>query len=263
MSGRNRYIAGIVVVAVLGVVFLGFAILGLIGAVTSGNGIYWTGVLGALVIMVLGVACGWWAVHLEHRLRGHPAGKIALNPVAAGPRRASWRTPRRRRNGPVARAVFLGLWTAATVILAVTAVSLHSQGNRSSFVQAHGAPRSATVTRVDNIEHHGKYSAWYTAEIYATFLPPVDGRAITEVYVPKQVDYSLGQQVPVLVDPRQPGYAELPGTPGVTAGNWITAAVLAVIMLVLEGLVIWATIREYRRRHAWPSTWGAHQPAAP
>jgi hypothetical protein len=262
MSGRTRFIAGIVVAAVLGVAFIGFAILGFIGAVISGNGIDWTGVLGALVIMGLGVACALWAVHLEHRLRGLPAGKIALIP---GPSRSgppSWQTARRRRNGPVARAIFLGLWTTATVILVVTALHLHSQAGRSSYVQAHGAQRTAVVTGVDNIEHQGKYSTWYTAQIDATFIPPVSGQAKTDIYVPDQVDYSIGQRLPVLVDPKEPGYAELPGTPNITSSNWITGVVVAVIMIVFEGLTILATIRDYRRRHAWTATYPAPQPVA-
>lgn len=261
MSGRTRFIAGIVVVAVLCVAFLGFAILGLLGALTSGNGIDWAGVIGSGVIMLFGVLSGMWAVHLEHRLRGRPAGKIALSPGASRPAPASWRTPRRRRNGPVARAVFLGLWTTATVLLIVTTFHLHAEATRSSYVQANGAVRAATVTRVDNIEHQGKYSTWYTAQINATFLPPVDGQAKTVIYVPDSVDYSLGQQLPVLIDPQEPGYAELPGTPGTTSGNWISAAVVAAIMLGFEGLAIWGMVREYRRRHAWASVAPAYQPS--
>jgi hypothetical protein len=250
--------------AVLGVALFLFGLLALIGGFTEGSGVDWTGVVGSVLIIGGSVLCGIWVMHLEHRLRGYPAGKIA----ATGARLhrstpASWRTPRRRRNSPVAAAVLSAFFAVATILVITAGFRLHAEADLSGYVQAHGLPRGATVVSVQNIPHHSKSSTWYTAQVAATLAAPVTGQAATTVYVPGSVSFVPGQTIAVLVDPSQPGYAELPGSRYVDSSQWIISIVVTVILLPLDVLVIRGTIQMIRKRQAWRAMLpGTHQPAA-
>jgi hypothetical protein len=264
VSSRTRFVVTISFAAVLGVALFLFGLLALIGGFTQTSGVDWNGVVGSVFFIGGGVLCGIWVMHLEHRLRGHPAGKIAL----AGARLhrstpASSRTPRGRRNSPVAAAVLSAFFALATVLTIVAAFRLHAEADLSGYVQAHGLPRGAAVTSVRNIQHHSKSSTWYTAQVTATVSAPVTEQAVTTVYVPGSVSFVPGQTIAVLVDPGKPSYAELPGWRYVDSSQWIIATVVAVLLLAFDVLIIRVTIRTIRQRHAWramlPST---HQPAS-
>jgi hypothetical protein len=250
--------------AVLGVALFLFGLLALIGGFTDGSGIDWNAVVGSLFFIGGSVLCAIWVMHLEHRLRGHPAGKIA----ATGARLhrstpASWQTPRRRRNSPVAAAVLSTFFAVATVLVIVAGFRLHAEADLSGYVQAHGLPRGANVVSVQNIQHHSKSSTWYTAQVAATLSAPVTGQAATTVYVPGRVSFVPGQTIAVLVDPGKPGYAELPGYRHVDSSQWIIATVVAVLLLAFDALIIRGTIQTIRKRHAWRAMLpGTHQPAS-
>jgi hypothetical protein len=264
VSSRTRFVVTISFAAVLGVALFLFGLLALIGGFTEGSGVDWNGVVGSVFIIGGSVLCGVWVMHLEHRLRGHPAGKIA----ATGARLhhstpASWQTPRRRRNSPVAAAVLSAFFTLATVLVITAGFRLHAEADLSGYVQAHGLPRSATVISVQNIQHHNRSSTWYTARVTATLSVPVTGQAGTTVYVPGSVSFIPGQTIAVLVDPGQPGYAELPGSRYVDSSQWIISIVVTVILVPLDALVIRGTIQTIRKRHAWRAMLpGTHQPAS-
>jgi hypothetical protein len=65
----------------------------------------------------------------------------------------------------------------------------------------------------------------YTAQVLVSLADPVDGQARTTVHMPRYDTGRPGSTLTVLVDPDDPGYAELPGSPS-------TAAVLPTIFLV-------------------------------
>ncbi len=91
-----------------------------------------------------------------------------------------------------------GLMFVATVVSAAA--------NRSGYTQAHGLPRSGIVTSVAN--HTGKGSS---ADVGVRLGEPVDGQAATTAHLPSVTSLKPGMAVRVLVDPRDPSYAEFPG----------------------------------------------------
>jgi hypothetical protein len=261
VPGRKRSIVTISVAAVLGVALFLFGLLALIGSFTESSGVNWNTATVALVILLASGLCGIWIVHLEHRLRGHPAGK----PAAIGARRrrgapARWPASLRGRNSPVGLTLVAVFWTAAAAAISVSAVHLHAAAGLSGYVQAHGLPRTASVVSVQNIKHNTRHSGYYTAQVKARLDAPVTGQAATTVYIPSSVTYQPGDTIAVRVDPRRPGYAELPGARFAAPAQWILAAVVAVILIGLDALLIVAAVQVVRKRHAWRAM-PARQPA--
>jgi hypothetical protein len=217
-------------------------------------------ILLAVPWFAIAVACAATAIHLEHRLHGFPSGKIAIGLSAArGTMPAGLRTLRRRRYGPVSTLisaiVFLGIGIAG----ACFAVSAHSEAGRSSYTQANGIADTATVLGVANYQSTGRHTTTYFAKVTVTLQAPVSGQPSTVVNIPDNVSYTRGRVISILVDPADPGYAELPGSPyatdTTTAGLVISAAVFGIVGA--SGIV--RAIGMRRRQHAWR----AIRPAAP
>jgi hypothetical protein len=93
---------------------------------------------------------------------------------------------------------FGGLMLMATVVAAAV--------SKSGYTQAHGLLRSGIVTSVTN--HAGKDPS---ADIGVRLEEPVNGQAATIAHVHPLTSLKPGAAVRVLVDPKDPGYAEFPG----------------------------------------------------
>lgn len=77
------------------------------------------------------------------------------------------------------------------------------------------------------------------------------------------VSYARGASITVLLDPRQPSYAKLPGRPYTLASQWIPLVWIAAVMGVCWcGLVV-ITLRMVRSRHASRSWRTANRKLAP
>jgi hypothetical protein len=123
------------------------------------------------------------------------------------------------------------------------AVAVYLEGARSSYVQHHGARVAAIVGSVANTQHCGRGGCYYTAAISVLMSREIKGRITTVVHYPGFSGLSAGELVTVLVDPRQPSYAELPGATFAGKWTWLFPAVAAVVfgwLTVLQG-------RELRR----------------
>lgn len=144
------------------------------------------------------------------------------------------------------------------VVFLVIAPILRAQADHSSFVQAHGSRHAAVILSVNNIAStsssgSGKpqHTSW-TAEVTARLTGPGSGQGQTVVYVPYFDSDGPGTALTVLVDPHDPGYAELPGVPAhtamapaiFTAVGWL----LVVIAVVGAGIVVRFWRRSVRRR---------------
>lgn len=167
--------------------------------------------------------------------------------------RAGRRGRRRRTAGPASLSLFGLVLTAMAVVFLIISFHVRSEGARSSYTQAHGASRQAGILTVQNIQHqshsqHGGTSTWYTAELTVSLNQPVRGLSQTTVQVPHAVSYSAGETVTVLVDPAEPGYAELPGVPDVTAKDWWGSIAGAVITALIACLLYWQAIKKIRAR---------------
>jgi hypothetical protein len=117
------------------------------------------------------------------------------------------------------------------VVFLILSFALRSSAARSGFVQAHGVRREAVIVSVDNIAQKstggsGFKSTTYSAQVLVRLADPVNGQAQTTVHVPRYDTDRPGGTLTVLVDPDDPGYAELPGSP-------TTPAVLPPIFLAV------------------------------
>jgi hypothetical protein len=156
------------------------------------------------------------------------------------------------RRGPVSSSVCGLLFAGLTIFAIVDAVNVYRGADLSSYVQAHGARRTATVVSVHETLHISRSSTWYTAELSVTLDRPVAGQTRTTVYYPSSDPaYGVDRTITVLVDPHRPGYAELPGSPYLTASDWIRAALAAVILSGASGWLGYKSARPVLMRLAW------------
>ncbi len=284
-SRRRQLLWLELVAAVVFATFLGLMSIGFLGTALASHQARGTTRVGQLIGVLVCVGLLYlatrWVIRVEHRLRRHQPIALAFaagSPTAgvSGPVRAvsgpvpargatgagagiavsrgrarthSSRTSTRRRRhyGPVGTSVIAAIFGAITLGLIAGAVSTHSQGVRSGFVQSHGILSTAMVDSVDNTQQCSRSGCSYTSAIAVTLPAPVRGVASTVVHYPDYSDLSFGETVGVLVDPRQPGYAELPGAKFVNAGDWIILAVMA----ALAALATVNEIRQARRLFAY------------
>ncbi len=221
-------------------------------------------IVSAAIDAVLLFLCGEWALHAEHRIRrargqplalsfeaGHrPAGTVHVSPAAdqgAQAERARPATPtrvgrRRKRYGPGAMTFYTLLFVGLLIACLVAMFHTIADANRSNYVQKHGVPLSGTVTNVDELKSCGRYSCSYTAEITVQLAEPFQGNATTVVHYPAFSNLDPGQVVHVLVDPKQPGYAELPGSPDTKASQWVG---------LIFGCLLFGTLAVFSARELW------------
>jgi hypothetical protein len=155
-----------------------------------------------------------------------------------------------RSGGGRAGTIFLivGLLAMVTLgtVLIVYSVSLHGDAARTLYTQAHGVRQTARVISEDAGTGEAPTS---TATVRLS--EPVNGHDITTVYIQGAPAYSPGTPITVVVDPRDPGYAELPDAPYTTSAWWEIPLVIgpAVILVVPFGLgVRYLAVLRTRRR---------------
>jgi hypothetical protein len=128
---------------------------------------------------------------------------------------------------------------------------------KSSYTQAHGVRRTAVIELVDNVAqlHGGKHqkpTKTYTSQVQVRLTAPVGGQTESWVHEPRYESGSPGTSITVLVDPKDPGYAELPGTPADDS----PASDLVFLLLAAAGFVFgivaggWALWPRRRRGQA-------------
>jgi hypothetical protein len=185
-----------------------------------------------------------WIVHLVSRLRTARSAYVASGTVHLPVGRDGAVTRAR-----IAPALFVLTTAGMCVFSAITAAQFHAEAAQSAYVQQQGLTEVATVTRVHNSAHQ---SGTYGALITVTLTHPVDGQATTIVHDPARSGLVRGLTLEVLVDPRDPHYAELPGVPYFRASGWIALTIFAALTLLIgAGFVAFAfhIRRRSRRSH--------------
>ena len=131
-----------------------------------------------------------------------------------------------RLSGYAAGLVAVSIVLFIGVTFLILSLALRSSAALSSFVQAHGVQREAVILNVDNVVHtstntsgsgHTTTSTTYSALVLVRLADPVGGQTRTTVHVPRYETDGPGAALTVLVDPDNPGYAELPGSPSTPA----------------------------------------------
>src|ERR1700691_5189880 len=171
----------------------------------------------------------------------------------------------RRFSGYAAGLVAMLVVLFIGVIFLILSFALRSSAALSSFVQAHGVRREAVILNVDNIAHTSTnsngsgHSTTYTAEVLVRLAVPVGGQAQTTVHVPNRETDGPGDTLTVLVDPDNPGYAELTGSPTTLAVRptiFLAVGVFVAVVAITGGAVVarfWRrSIRRARDASALP-----------
>jgi hypothetical protein len=187
---------------------------------------------------------------LEHNLRRPRWDYDDLAPP--GGRR--WRRSRRRAlAAPIMTSLALLMYLGVVTGFAAYAVNLHAQAALSSYVQHDGVHRTGGIVRIQNIEHQDtRGGPWYSALITVTLAPPMEGHSTTVVHDPHGSNLIVGEGLEILVDPQQPGYAELPGQPFGQNWQWIFAGcfslAIALVGVLPQVSMIVHMVGRYRRR---------------
>jgi len=137
-----------------------------------------------------------------------------------------------RPGGGRAGTIFLILsglgMVALSTALFVYSVSEHGDGMRSSYTQAHGISRAARVISED--VGTGKAP---TSAATVQLSEPVNGHDMTTVYIQGAPAYSPGTTITVVVDPQDPGYAELPNAPYTSSAEWVLPLGIGLAVLLI------------------------------
>lgn len=185
------------------------------------------------------------AMRLEHRFR-------SAQPAARGVQPAVRRAPvRHPGHSPVTRIAGIVIIIGAIAALTTLAVQLHSQAVLSSYTQHHGLARNGTVDAVHAVSHDTSHDSWTTYDYDVALAGPTGPVTRTVAHDPTRdfQRFNQGDTISVLVDPRQPGYAELPGIP-VESSWFIAPLVLSVVFLLPVVLISVEEIRHRRLRSA-------------
>lgn len=171
-------------------------------------------------------ACFLIAVHFEHRARAIPPGQVAASLERV-------RAPGTTLAGGII-ILLVGIGFASP------AIHVQAEAGRSNATQAHGVLRNSRVTNVTGEGGCASSSCAYHTVIAVALSRPVANRASTianvpgaVVYQPAIAAYERDKPITVQVDPADPGYAELPGTPYATSGEAVSMDAITVITLAL------------------------------
>jgi hypothetical protein len=234
--GQKQYAA----MAIVGIVaaglggFIGIdSLLHAIGA-THGPGSTAHYAILAVLSLVIAVVGAVMAVYAEHHLHHLPGGRFAWAASQAWQAGHSGQpagsSGRRRAHAPATLAGAAVITTAMTCIGLAATLQAHSGAQRSSYTQSHGVTETAVADDVQNIASHtSKRGYSYTNQITITVQHPAVGDGSATVYGNGQTSVQPGDTLTVLVDPRQPSYAEMPGAPYYTTGSWIEALLFTIV----------------------------------
>jgi hypothetical protein len=145
---------------------------------------------------------------------------------------------RRGLHAPGAVAFQALLFLGITIFLIVSTLQAYSGAQRSSYTQAHGVSETAVADNVQVITHRGSHGrVSYTSDITVTIQHPTVGDGSATVYSQGDTSVTQGSTFTVLVDPRQPSYAEIPGSPYGTTTGWVMSLLFAVVFGIVAGLI--------------------------
>ncbi|HZZ96372.1 MAG TPA: hypothetical protein VFE19_05135 [Jatrophihabitantaceae bacterium] len=203
-----------------------------------GSNVVAKSVVGGVLVLVI-ATCILLATHNE---------RIANGTIAPRGGEFAPLTAERRRS----RSAIIG-WVASTVLLgagiAIFVMALE-QHARSDETQRHGILVNSTVLTVEDGTHCVNYVCTNTPDFIVRLHRPVEGRTTTTVHDPDDdpADLTYRNNLPILVDPQEPSYAELPGKPLVEAGLLTGATLFFGFTVIAFGAAVVDQIRAHRRQ---------------
>lgn len=143
---------------------------------------------------------------------------------------------------------------AFATFFAFAAAGAKSSAARSARLQHEGIRVVGTVSGVHNTvstQRTDTQTRRYRSDVTVTLPAPVRGHPTTTLHFSNLTRLVVGQAVTVLVDPRDPGYAEQPGH-GTSSTQWKVLTIAAVGTGGLALLVGGFAGRRWRRGRARP-----------
>jgi hypothetical protein len=135
-------------------------------------------------------------------------------------------------------------WAALSIALIVGgSSSAREDGARTSYTQAHGVRRTAQVISEDVSSGRSP-----TSTLTVRLSEPVNGHDTTTVHIDGEHVYAPGTSVTVVVDPQEPGYAELPGDSYASSGYWVFVLGLGLAGLIVPLITAVFYLGRWRRR---------------
>ena len=138
---------------------------------------------------------------------------------------------------------------AFATFFAIAAAGAKSSAARSARLQHEGIRVVGTVSAVQNTLDSPRSNTQrlhFHSTVTVALPAPVRGHDHTALRFAHRASLVVGQAVTVLVDPRDPGYAEQPGH-GTSSTQWKALTAAAVGTGVLALAVGWFTVRRWRR----------------
>lgn len=196
-----------------------------------------------LISLLFIAGLGMVLLNLEHRLRGRgpsARGWMMLKP--------STRRLTLRPYSPTSAKVLSVISAVGALIMFISTIRCYSDVQRSDLTQHHGIAVASRVLSVNNEFHNYAKGGggYYTATAILALDPPIKGHSTTMAHFAGRLDINPGLGIAALVDPNDPGYAELPGHPFKTTQNWV---VFMVITLLFAGWFAYVA-RTWRRMEA-------------
>lgn len=171
--------------------------------------------------------------------------------------------PRRGSRGraqlqPLPAFVFAG----AGLVLAVWLICVSTGQLAVSDRTQHAPVQTGQVMAVHQIRHTTRSSTYYTSQYVIALAgasPATGDSGVTTAHVRGHDDPSrLHQSARVVVDPKNPRWAEFPGHPFYTAGHVVVAYLVLLWPVTFVAIGVLALRR--RRRSAPPPAWLVAQP---
>lgn len=201
--------------------------------------------IGAAFFGIVALVLAWLARTVEHHARTGEGIRPALTKGLAVKAPVSGR--RQAHHSRKAEVVILAV---VVIVLVAATIGGYSGWQQSKETQDHGISESAYVTQVISIWNSTRYGGYYTYNLAVNLSTPVHGRRTTVVHTNYQSPpASVGQTISVLVDPDDPGYAELPGAPAGSGWGVVFPLVVAAVFVLLLAL---SARRRHRLRAAMP-----------
>jgi hypothetical protein len=233
MDQHQRYIA----TGIAGIVVAGFggvagviSLLDAIGVLHGSGSTTRSAVLAVICLCVaaLGAALAIRAEHQLHHIQGGRSAWAAQEGWRTSG--ASWNSgDRRPLHAPTSFALSTVVLLGIAAFCLVGTVQAHSGAERSAYTQSHGVRETAVADNVQNIASTSRHGGTtYTSQITVTVQHPAVGNGSATVYGQGQTSVQAGDTLTVLLDPKQPDYAEIPGSPYYTTFSWVKGLLLTI-----------------------------------
>jgi hypothetical protein len=130
----------------------------------------------------------------------------------------------------------------AMIVSIIAAISSASGTARSAYTQSHGVKVIGTLGPISNSKSCGR-SCSTTFSAPVLLAAPVHGHLLSTLHGPGDYRAPASDQTMVLVDPKDPSYAELPGQRLDSSSLWFVLAAVGLGLGAAMVISLWRVLR--------------------